>query len=162
MGFVGAGLLIWVGDGANVEGNKAYAFFVILATLGYATSVNTVKHHFQQLNPVILSATTFAIIGLPALLYLVLQGTHEKLASHPDAWFSLGAATILALLGTVLATIIFYKLVQLTNVIFSSMVSYLIPVTAIFLGFLDGEVIVALHFAGMAMILIGVYLSRDH
>lgn len=40
------------------------------------------------------------------------------------------------------------------------MVSYLVPVVALFWGFADGETISVLHFLGMALILFGVYLSR--
>ncbi|MEL6924056.1 MAG: EamA family transporter, partial [Bacteroidota bacterium] len=57
-------------------------------------------------------------------------------------------------------SVLFFKLVQLTSAVFASTVSYLIPLVAIFWGLFDGEVIGLLHLLGMALILLGVYLSR--
>ena len=63
--------------------------------------------------------------------------------------------------GTFAANILFYKLVQITNPLFSSMVSYLIPIVAIGWGFYDGELITIYHFIGFILILFGVYLSKS-
>ncbi|MEL6635247.1 MAG: EamA family transporter, partial [Bacteroidota bacterium] len=84
----------------------------------------------------------------------------ERGQTHPAGWLSLGYVTLLALAGTVMASFLFFWLVQLTNPVFASSVSYLIPIVALGWGALDGEVITAFHLIGMVLILIGVYLSR--
>lgn len=161
LGFVGAGMLVWFSNGAESTGLNIYALLVIFATICYAISVNTVKAYFQNVDPIIISATAFVMIGLPAIVYLLFQGTLSKVTTVEDGWFSLGAVTILALFGTFLASILFYRLVQMTNVVFSSAVAYLIPIVAIFFGVLDGEPFSIMHLIGMVLILFGVYLSKE-
>ena len=41
--------------------------------------------------------------------------------------------------------------------LFASSVTYLVPVVAIMWGVWDGEVLFPLHFAGMVLILLGIY-----
>ena len=68
--------------------------------------------------------------------------------------------TILALFGTVLASMIFYYLVQKTSAVFGSTVTYLMPVVALAWGIFDGETITILHIAGLCLILVGVYFTK--
>lgn len=160
LGLIGAGILVWFSNGEGEGGLNGYALLVIFATICYATSVNAVKAYFQDLDAITLSATAFALIGLPALVYLLVQGTFVKIPTVEHGWYSFGAVSILAIFGTVIASILFYKLVQMTNVVFSATVAYLIPIIAIILGVFDEEYFSMMHLAGMASILIGVYLSR--
>ena len=67
---------------------------------------------------------------------------------------------ILGIVGTAIATIIFYRLVQIRDTVFASSVTYLMPIVAIFLGLIDGEVINLIQFFGMLLILIGVYWAN--
>jgi drug/metabolite transporter (DMT)-like permease len=84
----------------------------------------------------------------------------NKIVHDPQALFSLGAIAILALIGTVLANILFFRLIQRTNAIFASSVAYLIPVNAMIWGFIDGESLQWPHFAGVAFILLGIWVLR--
>jgi len=51
-------------------------------------------------------------------------------------------------------------LVQLSSPIFTSSVTYLIPLVAMGWGFLDGEDLRLIHLLGMAIILSGVYITN--
>src|SRR5690606_38208754 len=75
-------------------------------------------------------------------------------------WQGLGYVAILGLVGTALAMILFYKLLQLTSALFASMVTYLIPIVAVMWGVLDGERLDWSHALGGALILMGVYLIQ--
>ncbi|MEM7101568.1 MAG: DMT family transporter [Bacteroidota bacterium] len=161
IGLMGAGLLILFGEQATVGGNPWYGLFIVLATLCYGTSANTVKTYLQTTHPLTLSAGSFLIIGPPALIYLGFTDVLTVFETHPDVWLSFGSVTILALVGTVMASILFFHLVQLTNAVFGSSVSYLIPIVALVFAAADGEVLTYLHFLGMLLILLGVYLSRN-
>ena len=46
---------------------------------------------------------------------------------------------ILGVIGTSVATILFYNLIKIKDTVFASMVTYLMPVVAIILGVLDNE-----------------------
>jgi drug/metabolite transporter (DMT)-like permease len=51
-------------------------------------------------------------------------------------------------------------MVIITNPIFASSVTYIIPVVAVIWGLLDGEQLRAPHYIGMALIIFGVYLAN--
>ncbi len=160
VGLVGAALLILLGHEQGIEGKFLYSFLVILATICYATSVNTVGTYLKKVDSITLSAVTFCLIGLPALIYLLSTDFLAVMQSGAAAWTSLGYVSILALMGTVIASVVFFYLVHMTNALFASMIAYLIPIVAFLWGLADGEHIQWFHFAGMALILSGIYVSR--
>ena len=73
---------------------------------------------------------------------------------------SIGYVVILSLFGTVLAKILFNKLVQMATPVFASSVTYLMPVVAIGWGVLDGELFNLIQGFAALLILLGVYLSH--
>jgi drug/metabolite transporter (DMT)-like permease len=66
---------------------------------------------------------------------------------------------ILGVVGTGIANILFFKLIQMSSPVFATSVTYLIPVVAFFWGLLDHEMLTPVQFIGAFIILIGVYLS---
>ena len=68
---------------------------------------------------------------------------------------------LLAIFGTVIASILFYYLIAETDQIFGSMVSYLIPLVAVGWGLLDGETLHWTYLAGLVLILAGVRTARS-
>ena len=52
----------------------------------------------------------------------------------------------------------FNYLVKITNAVFASSVTYLIPVVAIFWGIIDGEKFKVIYLFWIALILLGVFL----
>lgn len=158
IGFLGALLLVInPQSGAGVSIN-AYAFLVILATASYGISGNIVKRYCQDMHPLALTAVSFFSLGWITIPGLLL-GTDffEVLENHPQSFMSFGAIAVLSLVGTVLANILFFRLIQRTDAVFASAVSYCIPITAIFWGLLDGEQLFWFQFIGMGLILFGIY-----
>ncbi len=160
LGFLGATSLILLGSKDTLGGNPLFGILIVVATICYASSVNMVQAFFGNTKPIIISSMSFFLIGPPALIYLLFSDFKEVLVTNPDAPYALGAVALLSLMGTVLASIVFYNLVQRTSAIFASTVTYLMPVIAIFWGIADGETISFLHISGMATILIGVYITK--
>lgn len=160
-GFIGA-LLLLLGDQSNdMSLNLLYGLLIILATACYAYNVNAVKSWFSNTTPLIISAVSFSLLGPIAIIYLLSFGTFEQLTTHEYAWYSLGAVAVLALVGTALSTIIFFKLIQETNAIFGSSVAFAIPIFAVLWGLYDGEQFYLIQLFGMFAVLIGIYLIRD-
>jgi len=160
VGLMGAILLIAFGQNAGIKGNLWYGIFILIGCVCYAISTNIVKEHLQEMSAYKISAIAFFIVGIPCFIYLLSTNIIEVIQTHEHGWASLGTVTLLALGGTLLATVLFFKLVQLTNPLFASLVSYLIPMIAMLLGAFDGEPITLLHFFGMGLILLGVYLTK--
>jgi drug/metabolite transporter (DMT)-like permease len=60
-----------------------------------------------------------------------------------------------------MASILYFRLVQDTDPLFASMVSYLIPLVAVCFGIWDGESFQVLQGLALILIISGVYLSRQ-
>jgi len=160
IGLFGAIFLVILGQKGEASSALGYGFLVFIATACYGYSSNTVKAKLQNANPLVFSTAAFILILPPALLMIPLVGVQDVLATHPMGWTAFGYIILLSLLGTVAASVLFFYLVQLTNPVFASTVSYLIPMVALFWGQQDGEFIGLAHFVGMCIILAGVYLTR--
>jgi len=161
LGLLGAMLLVYFGQPSSGNNNFLYAFFLVLATTCYALSLNTVGKYLKEYGAITISSISFGLVTLPAIIILLSTDFIHVMKVHEEAFNSLAAVSILSLLGTFAANILFYKLVQITNPLFSSMVSYLIPIVAIGWGFYDGELITVYHFIGFVLILCGVYLVKS-
>jgi len=161
IGLAGAISLMIFGKSAFGTGNNWYGLLIVLGCFCYGISVNTVKAGLQNLNPITLSAAAFALLLPFCIVGFWWTDVLATMHTHPQAWASLAYIAGLSLAGTFFASVLFFWLVQLTNAVFASTVAYLMPIVAIILGALDGEMITAWHFAGMGLILVGVYLARE-
>jgi len=161
IGLAGATALMIFGKSAFGDGNNWYGLLIVFGCFLYGISVNTVKAGLQNLNPITLSSAAFALLLPFAIFGFWWTDVPTTLQTHPQAWTSLAYITGLSLAGTFFASVLFFWLVQLTSAVFASTVAYLMPIVAIMLGALDGEMITAWHFGGMGLILIGVYLARE-
>lgn len=160
VGLGGAAMLILMGKQAGIQGNPWYGLLVVAGAICYAASSNVVGAYLRDMSSVTISAVAFVMVGLPALVFLFSTDFVQVLGREEGAWRALGYVAILALFGTVLASIIFFKLVQWTTPVFASMISYLVPIVALSWGAFDGEPITLVHFLGMGLILSGVYLVK--
>ncbi|MEZ4950866.1 MAG: DMT family transporter [Saprospiraceae bacterium] len=160
VGLAGAFLLIWFGKESGAASNPFYAGFVLVAAICYAISSNTVATNLKGFGSIEISGASFVMISPLAIGIFIYSGVWETTITHPEGWASFGYISLLALAGTVMASILFYKLVHLTGAVFSSFVSYLMPVVATSWGILDGEPVTLYSLSGMVLILLGVYIAR--
>jgi len=160
LGFAGAVSLLLLGGEKYIGGNPYYGILIVLATICYGTSVNIVQTFFSKTKPIVISAVSFFTIGPIGLIYLLSTDFIELLTTNKDAGYALGAVTLLSLFGTVMASILFYHLVQKTNAVFASSVTFLMPIVALAWGVVDKEIIGIPHIIAMVMILSGVYLIK--
>jgi len=159
IGLAGAtGLIVSTAEG-RIEFQLLYASLVVLATIGYAININVVKHRLQHLHPVHITLFAFLLAGPAALIYLVgFTSFTDHITGDGEQLNGLIYVAILAIFGSALAIMVFNKLIQLTNAVFSSSVTYLIPLVAIFFGVIDGESIKISYLCWMLLILGGVFL----
>lgn len=162
MGFIGAVIIIIAAHNPEFGGNPLYGILAIIATVCYALSVNMVQGFFRKTKPLLISAMSFFLIGPPVWIYLFFTDVTSQYLSNDYAIYSLLSVLALSLLGTVMASILFYILVQRTSAVFGSMVTYLMPFVVLIWGFVDGELITMLQLAGMLTILTGVYFTKKY
>jgi len=158
IGLFGSALLILNGAMNHPEQNYYYALLIIIASLCYATNVNLIKKHLSGMAPLSITTGNFLVLLLPAALILYFTDFLE-VVSVPQVQNSMLFIVILGVIGTGIANIIFFKLIQLSSPVFATSVTYLIPIVAFFWGLLDNEMLTPIQFLGAFIVLIGVYLS---
>ncbi len=159
LGLIGAfGLILQsTNGGVIVDKINYYGLFIIAATICYGINVNQVRYKIKGLTGLELTSLAFMFIGPLAGIYLLFSDFSNALITN-DYLLNLGFIAILAVVGTVLALVIFNTLIQHTSAIFGSSVTYIIPVFAIMWGLFDGETLSILQFFWIALIITGVYL----
>jgi drug/metabolite transporter (DMT)-like permease len=151
LGLVGVGVLAGIhprGGWWGVAGTLA----VVVASLAYAIGSLWAQRLVARTSALPL-ATASMIGGAIVLLPLGLA----QLPSQVPGWKETGSVIALAVLGTALAQIILYRVLRSDGAARVSLVTYLLPVTALFYGVtLLGEPLTVEELVGMALILGGV------
>ena len=161
VGMAGAIVLIVGGAGGEIsfDGKTGGALFVVGATICYAISSNFAKHHFSHLPPERLSAFAITFLGIPTMIYMFgfTDVTHD-ITTHPDGWTALAYVAVLGAIMTALAVVLFYKMLQISSLVFASTVTYTSPIVVTTIALFDHEVLGWNHVLGLAVILVGVFL----
>jgi drug/metabolite transporter (DMT)-like permease len=158
IGLLGSLLLVFNGAVHHPEQNYYYSILVIVASLCYALNVNLLKKYLSDLTPLSITTGNFLILLFPALGILFFTGFFDVVQVE-KVQHSLLFILVLGVVGTGIANIIFFKLIQISSPVFATSVTYLIPVVAFFWGLLDHEMLTPVQGVGAFVILIGVYLS---
>lgn len=158
IGLLGSALLIFNGAANHPGQNYWFAILSIIAAMCYAVNVNLIKKYLSDLSPLSITTGNFSILLVPALVILCCTDFLE-VAHLPEVKTSMLYIGVLALMGTCVANILYFKLIQISSPIFASSVTYMLPVVAFFWGMLDGEMLSPFQFLGALIVLVGVYLS---
>jgi drug/metabolite transporter (DMT)-like permease len=158
LGLIGTLLLIFNGAAMNPEQNYWYAILPIIATFGYAMNVNIVKKHLSDLDALAIITGNFLMMLLPAITVLYFSGFFSTFTGDEIQTQSIIYVIVLAVFGTGIAKVLYTKLVQISTPVFASSVTYLMPLVAIFWGFLDGEKLSFVQVIAGIIIMLGVYL----
>jgi drug/metabolite transporter (DMT)-like permease len=158
--FAGSILLLISGGDMHESQSLVYVSFIVLATICYGINVNMVYKHLQNTGSLQIAAVALSLNAVPALLVLYLTGYFRLPLTSRDILYSTGNAALLGLLGTAIASIIFYKLVKSAGAVFASLVTYGVPVIANFWGIIYGEEVGWKQFGCLLLILSGVYVAN--
>jgi len=160
IGLIGTAVLILKGSELNPNQNYWFAIFPLIASVGYALNVNIVKKKLSNVSAMGITTGNFIVLIIPSLMVLWYSDFTSTFEFSKTTAPSLIYLTILAILGSAFATFVFNRLVQISSPVFSSSVTYLIPIVAVFWGLLDGENLISIQFFAGIIILIGVYLTN--
>jgi len=158
VGFAGAVLIFtpWHTAGGlfSVGGLECLA-----ASVSYAVSYIYMDRFLARRGsgPVVLSACQLAAAVVMLAITLAVTGAPTP---HVTAE-SVAAIAVLGIIGTGFAYVLNYQIITSEGATVASTVTYLLPVVAIVLGVLVlGESITAITLAGIALVLLGVALTR--
>ncbi|WP_324719811.1 DMT family transporter [Salinimicrobium sp. HB62] len=162
VGLAGTTALIWSGASVNPDQNYWYSLLVILASLFYGFNANVIKKHLQTLPALAITTGNFMVIAVPALIVLASTGFFSvETFSAPHAPLSLLYIGILGVVGTGAALIVFNKLIQISDPVFSTSVTYLVPIVALGWGILDGEKFTLIQLLSGVIIIVGVLIVNS-
>ncbi|AFL97545.1 DMT family transporter [Ornithobacterium rhinotracheale] len=158
IGFIGAGILSFSGESTG-SSHFWYAMLIVFACACYAMGSLITENKLAHINAEKISALVYTIWLIPSAIILLC--CDFKPLSSTQLYEGLGYVSLLSIVGTAIAYILFYKLLKTSSPIFASTVSYLMPLVAVFWGVLDGEKFNFWHIFSGAMILLSIYLINE-
>ncbi len=161
IGLLGSVVLLLAGSSDGYLGVNWYALLVVAATIFYGANLNIIKFMIPDLTSRTITSISLLIVGPAAIVYLLFFTKFLVHVGQEEALTSLMAIGALGILGTAIALILFNQLVKITTPVFTSSVTYIIPVVAVFWGLIDGEQLFPGHYAGLLLIITGIYLSSS-
>jgi drug/metabolite transporter (DMT)-like permease len=157
LGLAGSLLIFTPWDAGSID--TLGALYCLLAALSYGISYQYMGRYLvhRDLNATVLSTSQLVAASVLTAAVLPLDPAEAPTWS-PRPWFALA---ILGVIGTGLAYIINYALIRAEGPVGASVVTYLVPVASIGLGFLVlVEIVPILSALGVATILVGVHVTR--
>jgi drug/metabolite transporter (DMT)-like permease len=159
IGFAGLTLLFFSWRDISFE-NFKYASLILVATFFYAININMVAHYLEDINPIHITTVSIAFMTIPTAFVLWQQDFLSLSFDEPSVQWAIAEAVFLGIVGSAIATGLFYLLIKRAGGIFASLVTYAIPFIGIFWGVMDGEKITIKQIGCLAIILLGVYLAN--
>lgn len=160
IGTVGITSLSLSGEENDLQASFFHIGSVILATLCYAISMNTIKFKLSHLKGLEITSMAFSLVLVPSAILLTITDTASVFTVSEHALEGLTYITILSVVGTAFAVFIFSVLITRSSLLFSSSVTYLIPIFAALIGLMFDEKLNAMQFLSMGIVLTGIYVAN--
>ncbi len=142
-----------IAPGTSSGGYLVGVIVIAAASFSYAAGAVAAKRWLQGVEPVVIATFQLTLAGL-VLLPLAAFGPHPS-ALHLK---SILAVTVLGVLGSGLAYLLFFRLLATISSTRTVAVTYLLPIWGLFWGFIAGEEIRWTALAGVAVVLAGLIL----
>jgi drug/metabolite transporter (DMT)-like permease len=142
-----------IAAGASSGGYLVGVLVIAAASFSYAAGAVAAKRWLHGVAPVVIATFQLTLAGL-VLLPLAAFGPHPS-ALH---FKSVLAVTVLGVLGSGLAYLLFFRLLATISSTRTVAVTYLLPIWGLFWGFIAGEEIRWTALAGVAVVLVGLVL----
>ncbi len=162
IGLIGVAILILKGADLNPDQQYGYAIFPFLASLCYSLNINIIKKYLSGVDSLAIAAGNFIVVFIPACLVLLFSDFYASFEWNAATRSAFMYIIILAILCTSIAKVLYNKLIKISSPVFSSSVTYLIPLVATAWGIFDGEKLSIVQLFAALLILAGVYLVNKH
>ena len=151
IGFVGVALLV----GAQPQGKLLGALAVVAMALCYAIGTLIAGRYLRGTPPLVVALASTAVSTIAVLPAGVIQAPGEMW--HGE---TIAAILVLGFVGTAIAYLLFFALIQRAGANYATLVTYLVPPIALAYGAIFlGESFGWTAFAALALILVGVALA---
>jgi drug/metabolite transporter (DMT)-like permease len=159
IGFAGL-LLLNLTKGKIAINDISATLLILLATLMYGFNVNLVGQYLKGLNGIHVATVSMSVIGLVAGLVMWDHNVFELIRYDGEARPAILIAVLLGIVGSAMATALFYVLIQKSGTLFASLVTYAMPFVALGWGLLANETITFVQVGCLGLILVGVFIAN--
>jgi drug/metabolite transporter (DMT)-like permease len=159
IGFAGI-CILFLSKGGSYQNSVLHALLILGATCMYGLNINIIEHKLHDVPSRYLGSISMMVVGYLYLLILLFGVQDISVSTLPFFSKEMIYIIILAVLGTAFSNILCFMLVKRSNANFASMVTYIMPLVSIAIGFYVGETILWQSIICFVMILIGVYLVK--
>jgi drug/metabolite transporter (DMT)-like permease len=151
IGFVGVALLV----GAQPQGKLLAALAVVAMALCYAIGTLLAGRYLRGTQPLVVALSSTAVSTIAVLPAGIIQAPAEMW--HGE---TIAAILVLGFVGTAIAYLLFFELIQRAGANYATLVTYLVPPIALAYGAIFlGESFGAIAYGALALILVGVALA---
>jgi drug/metabolite transporter (DMT)-like permease len=163
VGLIGVVVLLYSSKRGEINFHYfGYASLILVATIFYGMNVNMVSHFLKDVNPIHVATVSIAFMMIPTAFVLWNENFLQLAFDDEKVQFAILESTMLGIVGTAIATALFYVLIKRAGGLFASLVTYSIPIVGIILGIADGETVGSIQFGCLAIILAGVYITSKN
>jgi drug/metabolite transporter (DMT)-like permease len=141
-------------------GDLMYVGYIFVATFCYGLNVNMVGKKLSGVSSIHIAALAFSFLTIPSLIILFITKTHLLDFSSITIQKSIGASALLGVLGTTVASILFYVLMKRAGAVFASAVTYGIPFIAIGWDLIHGVTMNPYVWLSLLIILSGILIAN--
>lgn len=160
LGLSGAVLLVFRDFNLHAVEHFQSVLYILIAVLMYATSTNIMKRYLNDANTLAVSAVAMFFVSIPALIYLLVFSRETLANFSTNSYIPFFSVVALGVFSTGLALVFFQRLVQLTDPVFSSFVTYLVPIIALVWGNIFGEKLIWIDYLACGVILFGLLVMN--
>lgn len=157
LAFTGSVLLFLSQPNFSQNSNALYILYVVMATALYGYNVNMVHRHLSGIGSLQIASVALGLNAIPASIVLYFTGYFSQDFLGKEMLTATGYSFVLGIFGSAIASVLFYVLLKKAGAVFASMVTYGIPIVAIFWGIIYGEQVGWKQAASMAVMLLGVW-----
>lgn len=158
LGLIGTFIIALMGDSMGSTQFMG-VFYVFMAILSVAISINIVSFALPKLNGIEIASLAFLFVGPMAGAFLLTTDLQSVVKSE-NFTESAGMLALLAVL-TFFGVIFYNQLIKRSSYVFAASIAYLIPIVALFWGItIGGDHITISQIFAIGLILVGVNLTH--
>jgi drug/metabolite transporter (DMT)-like permease len=158
LGFSGIVVIFSESFSGNLTDYLIGMFAVVLSGTMQAWIAVSIKKFGHHLHPLSMNFIPMVIAGISMLLISLFAEDLSSIKINENAVLSI---LYLAFFGSVVTFTTFYWLIKRINLVILSLIAFITPVVALFLGFFFyDETLSTRHFIGVAMVLTGIFWAN--
>ncbi len=158
LGFLGIVIIFSKSLGSNITDYFLGMVALVLSGIMQASIAVTIKKYGHHLNPLSMNFVPMVIAGISMLIIGFL---FENISTNVYDENAILSILYLAFFGSVVTFTSYYWLLKKINLVILSLIAFITPIVALFLGFLIyNEQLSSRHFIGSTFVLMGVLAAN--